>query len=172
LFCSGLQTRSFLDLSDVQEVLCSGHRLPAGFSLYAMVLFERHGDSILSSVDIQSRQCQTSHLFNLCHIDDRDSRMTTLRTLINDLKEGESKVLGCNASMKTSEGRFKVETWFVNVYRACEYYILNGDKMVYERVRGGWGEDRRERDSDSDSDSNIYYIRIKILGMPNLTICP
>jgi hypothetical protein len=33
-------------------------------------------------------------------------------------------------------------------------------------------QERQERDSDSDSDSNIYYIRIKILGMPNLTICP
>jgi hypothetical protein len=27
-------------------------------------------------------------------------------------------------------------------------------------------------DSDSESGSNVYYIRIKILGMPNLTICP
>jgi hypothetical protein len=33
-------------------------------------------------------------------------------------------------------------------------------------------EEKRREDSDSDSDSNIYYIRIKILGMPNLTICP
>ncbi|XP_076457959.1 uncharacterized protein LOC143291754 isoform X4 [Babylonia areolata] len=111
----GLRTRPFLGLSHMQELECSVEGLPSGSNLYAMFIYERHRERILSSVDVQNRQCSTSEYFNSCVIDSRDPRKSKLRLVISDLAWGERREYGCNASIKTSEGRLKVETWFLTV---------------------------------------------------------
>lgn len=115
LLFSGLKTKPFLGIPYMQQVECSGSSLPSGSSLYAMVIYERRGDRIVSSVDIQNKECSTSDYFNACSIDDRQPRKTRLTILVSDLSEGESREYGCNASLKTSSGRFKVESWFITV---------------------------------------------------------
>ncbi|KAL8563675.1 hypothetical protein ACOMHN_035409 [Nucella lapillus] len=110
-----LKTKPFLGLAHMQELECSVEGLPSGSNLYAMFIYERHRERILSSMDIQNKQCSTSEYFNSCLINSRDPRRSKLRLVISDLSWGERREYGCNASIKTSDGRFKVETWFLTV---------------------------------------------------------
>ena len=111
-----MKSKPFVEIPGMQLVQCSGETLPAGSNLYAMVLYERRGDRIVSSVDLQNGECSTSDYFNACFVSERDPRRTRLQILVSDLTEGRTRDFGCNASIKTSGGRFKVESWFTTVY--------------------------------------------------------
>ncbi|XP_070201555.1 uncharacterized protein [Littorina saxatilis] len=118
---TGLGSNPFPGIPDMQEVSCSGAGLPPGSYPYALFIYEKRGDRIISSVDIPKRECSTSDFFNACEINDRDNRLTKLRILVPNLHEGETRVFGCNASIKTGRGRFQEVSWFITLRHFSEW---------------------------------------------------
>ncbi|KAK7490329.1 hypothetical protein BaRGS_00018490, partial [Batillaria attramentaria] len=114
---NGLTSKLFRGFHNVQEIECSGAPLPTGSSLYALVLFEKSSDKVLSLADFSKKQCTTSENFVSCNMDETDFKKSTLRALVVNLAEGESRVYGCNASILTPGGRFSVISWSLTVHQ-------------------------------------------------------
>ena len=81
----------------------------------SLLLLDLETGQILASLQPMSKQCTTSERFSLCRIDERDSRKSSLSTLVVDLEENSSRRYGCEVvSSKTGE-RSNISVWSVEV---------------------------------------------------------
>lgn len=119
---AGLTVHSFRGLPHVQEVRCSGHSLPSDTDLFSMLVFDAGQQSVLAVANLKKRECSTSQTFTSCDLGHEDSKQDALRVLVVDLKEGETRMYGCNLSVLAEGGRrFEVLSWSVVVHFVSEY---------------------------------------------------
>nr|KAG5701996.1 hypothetical protein BaRGS_015731 [Batillaria attramentaria] len=136
---SGLITRSFRGLHNIQEVECSGEFLDPGTSVLSMSLYLVRNDTVLASVNVATGACLTAGYFSSCtidaadsrgsfsscRIDEANSRRTRLAALVVDLEYGEERVYGCNVSVVESGTRMVSFSWRVTVKRVSARGELN-----------------------------------------------
>ena len=120
-FPSGLVTRDFRGVTNVQEVECVGRALSSDQDLLTMSIFTAAMDTAHASVNFANRECLTSDQFSSCFIDEADSKSTRLKTLVS-LREGEVRVLGCNVSCFVPGGRVQTVSWFVTLVHTSKCF--------------------------------------------------
>ncbi|XP_070201554.1 uncharacterized protein [Littorina saxatilis] len=112
---SGLNARMFEDLPHVVEVTCSGEALASNSDLLTLRLQTSPDDELLVSVNLRKHKCTVSLItFAACHINERDSRRTSLNVLVMDLKDGEERTYGCTAGYE-ADGWLESKTWTLSV---------------------------------------------------------
>ena len=112
-----MTVRDFLGFPSLQEVECSGGSLKAEVDLLSLTLFTIADSSILAIVNPLKNTCKTYSEFSSCHIRAGDTRSSVVRTLVADLKEGESTVIGCNVTSFLDTGHPQVYSWSLPVFR-------------------------------------------------------
>ena len=135
---TGLTSRPFHGFHNIRVLECTGRGLDAGVDVMSMVLFALARDRVVASVYTLKGQCSTSEAsFASCRVDaGGDSRGTTLRALVTDLLEGQTRAYGCNVTSFRSGGRVEAVTWSLLV-----------------RIPG-----KRSEQPGSDSDSEYFII--------------
>lgn len=119
LHISGMKVDQFQGIPNVLEVTCSGNALPSNVELMSMAMFkviykENSGTfeyKVLASLNFGMVKCFTSDTFSSCEITDKNSRSTTLKTLILDLDEGNTRTYACNVTVFEPGGATRIVTW-------------------------------------------------------------
>ena len=86
-----------------------------------MVLFAARSNELLAAANLKNQQCSTSKAYVACHLD-ADSRKTSLRALVDDLAEGQSRVYGCNVSAFASGMRMESFSWSITVHHISKFF--------------------------------------------------
>ena len=118
---SGMSVKPFRGLHSLQELQCTGTTLSADSDLVYMVLFKQSSKDVLAFVNPRKGECSTSEEYVSCAVDDADTRKSTLRALISDVNEGESRAYGCNVTAIVSGGLLKTISWSLTVRHPREY---------------------------------------------------
>jgi hypothetical protein len=63
---------------------CSGEALPAHAALLSISLYDFRSREVIASVNLADRKCVTYAGFTSCDLDPSNSRLTRVRTLINN----------------------------------------------------------------------------------------
>ena len=116
----GMTVRDFLGFPSLQEVECSGGSLAAEVDLLSLTLFKMSENSILAVANPLKSTCMTFSEFSSCDISAGNTRQSVVRTLVADLEEGETTVLGCNVTGFLKTGHPQVYSWSLSVYRKRE----------------------------------------------------
>ncbi|PVD27102.1 hypothetical protein C0Q70_12253 [Pomacea canaliculata] len=69
----------------------------------------------LAYVNPYTGECVTFHEFSSCRVDSSNTRNSRVRTLVADLEDGHSTVLGCNVTYFKSRENTQTVTWKVQV---------------------------------------------------------
>lgn len=112
---SGLSFRDFRGIYSIQEVECWGGFLPAEVSVFSLRLFKGDDNKELAYVNPYTGECVTFHEFSSCRVDSSNTRNSRVRTLVADLEDGHSTVLGCNVTYFKSRENTQTVTWKVQV---------------------------------------------------------
>ena len=120
-FSPGMKVRPFEGMNAVLEVECTGETLDFDVDILTMALFVHRSNDLLAFVNLNKNKCTTASHFSSCHIDPGFSRNTKVKTLVLDLKVGESRRFGCNMTTLRS-GRSWTENiaWAVVATRRSE----------------------------------------------------
>ena len=113
----------FKEIPHIFELSCSADALEADANLLSMVLFRLSDDVILASLNMASRECSTSAVFSSCVIEETDVRKSSVKTLVMNLKEGETSRYGCEVSSMKSGERVTVAAWSVAITGKSESYF-------------------------------------------------
>lgn len=111
---AGLRTQLFREIPFVHEVECSAKDAPSELSLLGIALFTATDEKNLAFVNLKDGDCSTSGSYSACVIDRNDFRNSKLVTLVTDLREAETRVLGCNIT-SFKAGKTHLLTWYVHV---------------------------------------------------------
>ena len=109
-----MTTKSWHGIPSIQEVECTGQALGSDSDVLSMAIFSLADNSVLTSVNLRKNECSTTHSFSACEIS-HDSRNTRLVTLVMDLREGETRVLGCNVTSFRTGGHSAIYSWSLQV---------------------------------------------------------
>ena len=120
-----MTVRDFLGFPSLQEVECSGGSLAAEVDLLSLTLFKMSGNSILAIVNPLKDTCMTFSEFSSCDISVGDTKASVVRTLVADLEEGETMILGCNVTGFLKTGHPQVYSWSLPVYRKRKWFCFN-----------------------------------------------
>ena len=127
-----MSVRTFERIDGVLEVECSAQKLDFSADVLTMALFrQRHPPSspspsspspgrnngLLAFVSPKTSECTTAEDFSSCLIDRGSSRNTRLKTLVLDLRVGESRTFGCNVTSLDSHKRLVPTSWSLVVVR-------------------------------------------------------
>lgn len=106
-------------------VKCSGDALEHNTVLLTMVLYCMKGQAkhTLASVSIVQDRCLTADSFSSCTVVERDSRKTTLKSLVVDLPYQESRTCGCTVGYEAN-GWTQSVSWFVEVRRNSKLTVI------------------------------------------------
>lgn len=130
--------RDFQGFRSLQEVECSGKSLPGDFYLTNLILYRKENKRVVVKLSVHNLKitCETFEDYSSCDIIEAESRKSTVRALISDLKEGERAFVGCNASgVFSASGDLKKYSWFFPVFyrrskssrlRYHKYYFFKG----------------------------------------------
>ena len=113
----GMTVRDFLGFPSLQEVECSGGSLTGDVNLLSLKLFRTSDNAVMAIINPLKNTCKTFHEFSSCDINTGDSRKSLVRTLVADLEEGETTVLGCNVTTFLEDGHAQMYSWFITVHR-------------------------------------------------------
>ena len=133
-----MTTTAFEGVPSILTLSCSGRVLPPDTKLMALVLFtvNRHDvhhshrnedndndndNNIVASMDLIDEECYTSDSFSSCDIKKRDSKRSSVNTLVLGLREEETRRFGCEVSSRRTGGRTQVYSWYLDVRRNREY---------------------------------------------------
>ena len=119
-----MTVRDFLGFPSLQEVECSGGSLAAEVDLLSLTLFKMSENSILAVANPLKNTCMTFGEFSSCDISASNTRKSVVRTLVVDLKEGETTVLGCNVTGFLKTGHPRVYSWSLPVYRERKCLLM------------------------------------------------
>lgn len=78
-------------------------------------------DTVLATLNVITNSCLTSNGYSSCHIDLNTSHRSTLKVLVSNLEDGESRKYGCQANTIDTRGATDATTWYTIVTRKCEY---------------------------------------------------
>ena len=79
-------------------VECSGINITPEVDLISMKMFTWRENTLLANLNILRATCQTHGVFSSCHLQVSETKRSSLRILVSDLRAGESTVIGCNVS--------------------------------------------------------------------------
>ena len=108
---AGLTSRDFKGIPSLQEVECSGRSLEPEVKLLSLRMHSLADDRVIASLVVFSNTCVTRGDFSSCVIDTVDTHRSTLRLLVVDLEEGESRKYGCKVHTMDSFGNPATSTW-------------------------------------------------------------
>ena len=117
----GMTVRDFLGFPSLQEVECSGGSLTGDVNLLSLKLFRTSDNAVMAIINPLKNTCKTFHEFSSCDINTGDSRKSLVRTLVADLEEGETTVLGCNVTTFLEDGHAQMYSWFITVHRTRKW---------------------------------------------------
>ena len=114
--------RTFEHIEGILEVECNAQKLDFSADVLTMTLFQfkpanGRNNGLLAFVSPKTSECTTAEDFSSCVIDRGSSRDTRLKTLVLDLRVGESRVLGCNVTSLDSQKRLVSTSWSLVVVR-------------------------------------------------------
>ena len=112
-----MAVRDFLGFPSLQEVECSGGSLKAEVDILSLTLFRISDNSILAIANPLKNTCKTYSDFSSCDISASDTRSSTVRTLVADLEEGQTTIIGCNVTSFLETGHPQVYSWSLAVRR-------------------------------------------------------
>ena len=121
--CAGLRVRGFQGIPNVQQVECSGETLSPDTTVFSVLLYLQRKANVVASANLNSGECTTSASFSSCLLDPGNSRRSTVRTLVKDLREGESRLYGCEVVtlMSGSLIRSRIVHWSLVVRGTREW---------------------------------------------------
>lgn len=99
----------------MQEVQCSGSALPSDWDLFSMVLYQVKHERVIALANLRKRECYTSENFASCDLYESEVKKSTLKVLIVDLMDSESREYGCNLTSLLAGGRTVVLSWSISV---------------------------------------------------------
>ena len=107
----------FKGFPSLKEVECTGASIESGVDLLSLTLFKTAESKVLAILNTIKSTCKTFSEFSSCFINIGEPRKSVLRTLITDLQEGETVVLGCNVTTFVEIGHAPRHSWTIPVYR-------------------------------------------------------
>ena len=120
MMSAGLISRSFHGFQNVQEVECNGETLDSDTSLLYMVLYSPSNGQLIASVNVATGECLTAGRFSSCLISKDNFRQTKLRTLLVDMRPGESRGFGCNITGVEPGGTTRIVSRVLVVRKSSE----------------------------------------------------
>jgi hypothetical protein len=113
-----MTVRNFKGLSALKEVECSASSLADEIDqVNALSLFKQQDDSILVFLNTYKSECKTFGEFSSCTLVEGDSKKSVVRSLVTDLNEEETTVIGCNVTALMGYGHAPKYSWSIPVYR-------------------------------------------------------
>jgi hypothetical protein len=110
--------RDFQGISMLKEVECSGATLPQEVELLtSLTLFRPSDNNVYVYLNSYKQECKTFHDYSSCSFVESDSKKSSVRTLLVDLREGETVLVSCNVSTLQGFGHSPKITWTVSVHR-------------------------------------------------------
>lgn len=97
--------------------MCTGQLLDPNVQLLSLKLFKLPGNVLLASANIMKHSCVTFGDYVSCYVDSENTHRSSVKTLVVDLEEGESRSYGCNVTTMNSLGYTKALTWTTFVTR-------------------------------------------------------
>ena len=121
---TGMTYRNYLHLSGVLEVKCSGKYLPPGVEVSFIKIFKLIDKKIVVIALPLKNTCETYQYYSSCDVKVRDTRLSTVKTLITELKGGETTDLGCSVNTFNRLGDTHTYTWTLAIMREREICIM------------------------------------------------
>ena len=112
-----MRVHDFLGFPSLQEVECSGGILNADLDLLSLTLFSTADSTVLATLNTFKGTCKTFSEFSSCDLNVGDTRKSSVRTLVADLEQGETMIMGCNVTSFLENGHAQMYTWSLPVYR-------------------------------------------------------
>ena len=88
--------------------------------LLSLTLFERSDSKVLAILNTFKSTCKTYSEFSSCDLNVGDTKQSVVRTLVADLEQGETTVIGCNVTTFMELGHAPRYSWSVPVFRKSE----------------------------------------------------
>ncbi|KAL8615876.1 hypothetical protein ACOMHN_058943 [Nucella lapillus] len=117
VFRQSMAVKDFQNFPSLQEVECSGRNLLPEVDFLSFVLYKVSDSSVLATLKTLKNECTTLKDYSSCTIHLGDSRLSVVRSLVTDLREGETTLIGCNVTSVLKNGHPRVFTWTVFVHR-------------------------------------------------------
>ena len=126
---------NYRGISSLKEIECAGSTLPSEVTFLSLTLFKskspkpRSGiqpnlqTDTLASLLTSENTCHTYGQFSSCVIQNDDRRNSVVKTLVSDLKEGETITIGCTVNAVFIVGKNKMfdQTWTIDVTRESKF---------------------------------------------------
>ena len=100
----GMVAREFKGIPSLQEVECWGYGLKPDVKLMSLKLYAESENNVLASLNVFTNTCLTYTAYSSCFVDDSGGHRSTVKVLVSDLREGESRTFGCKLTVLESEG--------------------------------------------------------------------
>ena len=117
LLSTGMTVGDFLGFPSLQEVECSGGSLKAELDLLSLTLFRAADNTVLATLNTFKGTCKTFSEFSSCNLNVGETRKSSVRTLVADLQQGQTTILGCNVTSFLENGHAQMYSWSLPVYR-------------------------------------------------------
>jgi hypothetical protein len=125
-----MTVRNFQGISMLKEVECSGATLSQEVELLtSLALFRPTDNTALVYLNFVKQECKTFNEYSSCSIDASDSKRSSVKTLLADLREGETLVIACNVTALQGIGHSPRFTWTIPVHR--ESKIISNSFTCY-----------------------------------------
>ena len=121
---SGMTSRNFKGFPSLKEVQCSGRSLKPEVKLLSLQLYKLPEEEMLASLNVFSNTCVTMGDYSSCVVNTSDTHVSTLRTLVTDMREGERRQYKCTANAVDSYGLPKFLTWTTVIEYHSEYHRI------------------------------------------------
>jgi hypothetical protein len=121
-----MTVKNFQGFPMLKEVECSGETLPQEVEqLVTLTLFRFRDNVAFVHLNSMKQECKTFHEYSSCTIVESDSKKSSVRTLLADLKEEETISVGCNVTALRGLGHPPIFiTWSIPVHRESKFLIL------------------------------------------------
>ena len=120
-----MTVRDFQGISSLQEAECSGRTLGENVNYLSLTLFRKSDNVELATYLSTDNTCETYQEYSSCTISPSDIRKSVVKTLVSDLKEGGSVILGCNVTSVSGRKHPNTYSWIQIVRRQTESKIYN-----------------------------------------------
>ena len=119
---TGMTSRNFKGFPSLKEVQCSGRALKPDLKLLSLQLYRVPKEEMIASLVVFSNTCVTMGDYSSCVVNTGDTHVSTLRTLVTDMREGERRQYKCTASAMDSYGLSKHFTRTITIQVHSKYW--------------------------------------------------
>ncbi|KAL8615871.1 hypothetical protein ACOMHN_058938 [Nucella lapillus] len=127
-----LEVHQFRGFPSLQEVECSGRELGAEVDLLSLSIYRVGEQGSLGTLHVIKNSCFTQSQYASCSLSPEDSRQSSVRVLVADLKDGESRQYGCEAVVINAKGKTNASVWIAAVRRRLSARHFKGLPEIQE----------------------------------------